>query len=87
MKFHLGILNIKIDRMSLTAVLHRFWFGSRRLEYIKQWGRCHNQVNKVSGALYKGVETIDESVQFMLDNTSIQRNNMVVSDSRGRGKQ
>jgi hypothetical protein len=58
----------------------------KKVGIYESWGQCHNQVNKVSGALYKGFETLDESVQFMLDNTSIQRNNMVVYDSRGRGK-
>jgi len=43
-------------------------------------------VNKVSGAFDKGFETLDESVQSMLDNSSIQRNNMVIYDSRGREK-
>jgi len=47
-------------------------------------GQCHNQVNDVSGALYKGFETLVKCVHFMLDNTSIQGYNMVIYDSHGR---
>ena len=55
----------------------------KKIGIFKSWGQCHKQTNKVSGSLHAGFETIQDAVQFMLDNTSLSREVIKVYDSRG----
>ncbi len=56
----------------------------RKCGIFTDWCQCHKQVNNVLEAVYECITTIDEAVSYMLDNSDILRDNILVYDRRGR---
>ena len=56
----------------------------KKIGIFKTWGQCHKQTNRSTGALFAGFITLEEAVEFLLENTSMERDAILVFNGRGQ---
>jgi len=54
-----------------------------KIGILKTWGQCHKQTNKSPGALFEGFVTLEKAVEFLLENTPMEKVAILVFNGRG----
>ena len=55
-----------------------------KIGIFKTWGQCHKQTNESPGAVLEGFVTLEEAVEFLLENTSMEKDAILVFNGRGK---